>query len=140
MINIEQLKKQHAAIEEELKSILDLTMEENFSERLSDITLHINKLAGQLNIHLMSEDDFMYPALKASKEPEVREMAGAYSQEMGDLVVDFQNYKVKFNTRNKVLAAQEEFRPATKVILKRIQTRIDKENRNLYRLIAEKQI
>lgn len=140
MINIEQLKKQHAAIEEELKSILDLTMEENFSERLSDITLHINKLAGQLNIHLMSEDDFMYPALKASKEPEVREMAGAYSQDMGDLVVDFQNYKVKFNTRNKVLAAQEEFRPATKVILKRIQTRIDKENRNLYRLIAEKQI
>ncbi len=140
MINIEQLKKQHAAIEEELKSIQDLTTEENFSERLSDITLHINKLAGQLNIHLMSEDDFMYPALKASKEPEVREMAGSYSQEMGDLVVDFQNYKEKFNTRNKVLAALEEFRPATKVILNRIQTRIDKENRNLYRLIAEKHI
>lgn len=140
MINLEQLKKQHSSIEEELDIILSLTFKEEYIDLLSDITLHINKLAGLLNIHLLSEDDFMYPALRDSKDTEIKNLASSYSDEMGGLVTEFTEYKNRFNTKNKVLAAEAEFRPMTKTVLGKIKSRMDKENKNLYRLIAEKNL
>lgn len=140
MINLEQLNKQHLSIKEEINTIMELAAKADYEKYLMDITLHINKLAGLLNIHLLSEDDFMYPALKASADGEIKSMADSYSLEMGDLVTEFTAYKTRYNTKNKVLADMEGFLPATKEILKKIKNRMDKEDNNLYKLISEKGI
>lgn len=140
MINLELLKKQHTDIEGEVKEILKLTMDEDFENKLFDISLHINKLAGFLNMHLLSEDEYLYPALKEHEDAKLRSMADTYDSEMGDLVTEFNNYKMQYNTKFKLQANILKFRPATKEIMDKIQKRMDKENNNLYRLIAEKGI
>lgn len=140
MINLTQLEKQHQNIKDEIKTIVDMTEKSDYENNLIEITLHINKLAGLLNVHLLSEDEFMYPALKASADSEIRAMAESYSHEMGDLVTEFSAYKNSYNTKNKVLADINEFIPATKAILNKINNRMNKEDNNLYNLIAQKGI
>lgn len=140
MINLAQLERQHMSIKEEILSINSLTEKSDYENYLMEITLHINKLAGLLKIHLLSEDDFMYPALKTSTDSQIRDLAVSYSEEMGDLVTEFTTYKNRFNTKNKVLTDVKEFLPVTKLIISKIKTRVEKEDNNLYQLIAERNI
>lgn len=140
MINLTQLEKQHVSIKEEIKTIEDMSGKAGYENNLMEITLHINKLAGLLNIHLLSEDDYMYPALKESTDTELKAMAESYSLEMGDLVTEFTAYKNRYNTKNKVLADIEDFLPVTKEVLNKIKSRIEKEDNKLYALIARKGI
>lgn len=140
MINLAQLEKQHLSIREEIEAIAGMTGKADYERKLTDITLHINKLAGLLKIHLLSEDEYMYPALKASTDPEIRNMAESYSHEMGDLVIEFSEYKNRYNTKNKVLAEGKEFIPATQTIVNKIKSRMEKEDNKLYTLIAQKGI
>lgn len=140
MINLTQLEKQHISIKEEIETIEDMAGKAGYEDNLMEITLHINKLAGLLNIHLLSEDDYMYPALKESMDTELKAMAESYSLEMGDLVTEFTAYKNRYNTKNKVLADSKNFLPMTKEVLNKIKNRIEKEDNKLYALIARKGI
>lgn len=56
MINLTHLEKQHQNIKEVIKVIVDMTEKSDYENNLMEITLHINKLAGLLNVHLLSED------------------------------------------------------------------------------------
>ncbi len=140
MINLTHLEKQHQNIKEIIKVIVDMTEKSDYENNLMEITLHINKLAGLLNVHLLSEDEFMYPALKASEDIEIRALSESYSSEMGDLVTEFSAYKNSYNTKNKVLADIGCFIPATKAIVNKIKNRMEKEDNNLYNLISQKGI
>lgn len=140
MINLTQLEKQHISIKEEIETIENMSGKAGYEDNLMEITLHINKLAGLLNIHLLSEDDYMYPALKESTDAELKAMAESYSLEMGDLVTEFTAYKNRYNTKNKVLADGKDFLPMTKEVLNKIKSRIEKEDNKLYALIARKGI
>ncbi|MFR1707312.1 MAG: hemerythrin domain-containing protein [Clostridium sp.] len=137
-MNLSNLIRQHVDIRDEIKYINEVVDKSSIELNTMDIASRINKLAGKLQVHLMSEDKFLYPSLINGKDLELREMATLYMDEMGEISEVFKEYKNKFNTKNKIEANKEGFFQETKIILKEIEERIDKEENGLYKLIISK--
>lgn len=137
-MNLSNLIRQHVDIRDEIKYINEVVDKSSIELNTMDIASRINKLAGKLQVHLMSEDKFLYPSLINGKDLELREMATLYMDEMGKISEVFKEYKNKFNTKNKIEANKEGFFQETKIILKEIEQRIDKEENGLYKLIISK--
>lgn len=137
-MNLSNLIRQHVDIRDEIKYINEIVDKSSIELNTMDIASRINKLAGKLQVHLMSEDKFLYPSLINGKDLELRDMATLYMDEMGEISEVFKEYKNKFNTKNKIEANKEGFFQETKIILKEIEERIDKEENGLYKLIISK--
>lgn len=135
-MNIENLHRQHAGILNEVRYLLAAAQQPDYADHLGEITLRINKLAGQLNMHLMSEDNYLYPSLLRSRNARIRDIATRYNQEMGGLVAAFQEYKDRFNAPFKIKADGDAFVSQTKLVMDSIAHRIQKEDGQLYPLIA----
>lgn len=83
-----------------------------------------------------SEDKFLYPNLLDSENNKLKNLANSYIHEMGDISDVFTNYKNNFNTKSKILEIGTNiFIQETKKILKSIETRINKEENELYKMI-----
>lgn len=68
MINLTHLEKQHQNIKEVIKVIVDMTEKPDYENNLMEITLHINKLAGLLNVtknKVLADIGCFIPATKA---------------------------------------------------------------------------
>nr|WP_278330534.1 hemerythrin domain-containing protein [Clostridium magnum] len=92
----------------------------------------MNTLAGKLNIHMNSEDKFLYPELINSRDEQLKQIAKQYSEEMGNIHQEFSNYKNKFNTKTKILSDVDGFLKESKEIIKLLENRISKEDIYLY--------
>ncbi|WP_333649882.1 hemerythrin domain-containing protein [Lacrimispora sp.] len=123
---------QHDRIREELEIIKTLCKSGDLEQTASEIALHISSLAGKLNIHLSSEDQYLYPAFKKSSDPSLVTMAGDYQKEMGNLLALFTNFKEKYNTKFKILGEKGSFFGDANNIIKAIEMRMQKEERGLY--------
>ncbi len=102
--------------------------------------LHVSRLAGLLKIHLLEEDEFLYPRLMKSNDDSVKNMAEQYNIEMGSLAAEYALFKGKYNMANKIKDNLAEFLLEGKRIINRLKIRIEKENFELYRLVKEKNI
>jgi hypothetical protein len=135
-MNIDNLIREHKGIFEEINYINSKITEKDFNDNLLDLTSHINKLAGKLKIHLGSEDKFLYPSLLNGHDNNLKTLANSYINEMGGISDTFTDYKNKFNTKSKIESIGNNiFVIETKKILKSIETRINKEENELYKLI-----
>ncbi|MBB6622162.1 hemerythrin domain-containing protein [Clostridium gasigenes] len=132
MANIENLERQHVEIKDLFLKIKQGINSNDIKVNLDVLVKNINTLAGKLNIHMNSEDKFLYPALIESKDQQLKEIAKQYSEEMGHIHVQFNNYKNKFNTRSKILSDTDGFLKESKEIIKLLENRISKEDMYLY--------
>ncbi len=123
---------QHNRIREELEIIKSLCKKGNLEQTASEIALHISALAGKLNIHLSSEDQYLYPALIKSSDSSLVAMAGDYQKEMGNLLALFTKFKEKYNTKLKILGEKDRFFGEADQIIKAIEMRMQKEEGGLY--------
>lgn len=121
---------QHQNIQEELDTIEKLM--KDLDTNASDTALHINQLAGKLNVHLSAEDKHLYPSLLKSTDTALQTLAQNYINEMGNLCQIFNTYKLKFNTKNKIMDAKTQFTSETIQIIKAIRDRMKKEETELY--------
>lgn len=140
MINLEILDKQHITIITEINSIMSELEKGSTSMDTAAAALHISKLAGTLRIHLMQEDKFLYPGLKQSADPSVRELAEHYITEMGHLAETYRIYKDKYNTKIKITGNIHEFITESRIIMDTLKVRMAKEDNELYRIIRERHI
>lgn len=140
MINLTNLKRQHIAINNELDYILTQLKKEKSSMDIYEMTVHINKLAGLLKMHLMDEDKFLYPNLLNCNDTKMLTMTQQYINEMGSLAADYTQFKNKYNTSTKVNTNLDLFIVETKTIIEALKNRMNKEDTQLYRLIAEKNL
>lgn len=138
MINIDNFMRQHKEIIEELDCIGKILNKQDYQNYLDEFVSHINKLAGKLNVHLSTEDKFLYPNLINGKDGELKSMANSYIDEIGNLSNLFTEYRNKFNTKSKINERLDTFISETKSIVNEIRKRIKKEETELYRLIVEK--
>lgn len=138
-MNLDNFTRQHNTISAEIDFIVD-EVEKGSAMNVAEVVLHINKLSGYLNLHLMNEDKFLYPKLINSNVLDVKKLALQYSNEMGDLVNIYTKYKNDYNTSNKINERSELFISDTKNVMKALIKRIDKENNGLYKLIMDKNI
>ena len=64
----------------------------------------INKTTGVLNMHLASEDSFVYPKLLESSDTRVRSITQRYMDEMTKIADAYLAFHKKYNTPSKILA------------------------------------
>jgi len=132
MANINNLERQHTEIKELFSKIKQEVTSNDISVNLDILVKNINTLSGKLNIHMSSEDKFLYPALIESKDQQLKQIAKQYSEEMGNIHMMFNNYKNKFNTKSKILSDVEGFLKESTDIIKLLENRISKEDMHLY--------
>ena len=107
----------------------------NIEANADKIALNINLLAGKINIHLQSEDKYLYSLLLNSQHTEVRKIARDFIAEMGHIAKTFNEFKIKFNTKNKILNNINEFKLEYPKIMNAISNRLNKEDKKLYVLL-----
>lgn len=107
----------------------------NIESNADKIALNINLLAGKINIHLQSEDKYLYSLLLNSQHTEVRKIARDFIAEMGHIAKTFNEFKIKFNTKNKILNNINEFKLEYPKIMNAISNRLNKEDKKLYVLL-----
>jgi len=132
MANINNLERQHTEIKELFSKIKQEVISNDIIVNLDILVKNINTLSGKLNIHMSSEDKFLYPALIESKDQQLKQIAKQYSEEMSNIHVVFNNYKNKFNTKSKILRDVEGFLKESTDIIKLLENRISKEDMHLY--------
>lgn len=135
MSELKNYLRQHNEIKDIINSIRGLMERHNYESNLDIIVKNINLLAGKIKMHLISEDKFLYPKMLNSNNEKIRITADKYINEMGALMDIFNDYKNKFNTKNKILENLDSFPKATKNILSAIELRMVKEENGLYNLI-----
>ena len=134
MANINNLTRQHIEILEMIYNIKEL-INKDLEVECSEIAKNINLLSGKLRIHLESEDKFLYPNLLKNENEKIKNIAKCYIDEMGDILNIFNSYKNQFNTRSKIINNKDKFIINTKVTFDKIEKRMEREDRELYKLL-----
>ncbi len=132
MANINNLERQHLEIKDSVLKIKQALSSKEINGVLDILVREINTLAGKVNIHMNSEDKFLYPALIESNDKQLKQIAKQYSEEMGNIHMGFNSYKNKFNTKTKILSDLDGFLKGSKEIIKVLEERISKEDMYLY--------
>lgn len=140
MIRLNNLNNQHENIKNEM-----VILEKEINKTINAINareaaLHISKLAGLLNIHLLEEDKFLYPGLMKCGDKELQDMANKYNNEMGYLASEYTKYKNNYNISSNINENVERFITETNKILEVLKLRIQKEENELYHLIKSRGI
>ncbi len=131
-MNIDNLTRQHQEIEASMDYVMNIINEKKVEEKAFDIAMELNKLAGKLKIHLISENNFLYPDLLKSSNVALKELAENYMNEMVSIGDKFMEYKDNYNTKSKILADVEKFIRETREIFKLLKTRLEREDKELY--------
>ncbi|OPX42103.1 hypothetical protein CLHUN_40080 [Ruminiclostridium hungatei] len=135
MISVASLKRQHEEISEVIGNIRSFIAGGKVEAGAHEVALLINTLAGKLNIHLNTEDKYMYPGLLESETEELKVLAREYMGEMGAISHIFLQYKEKFNTRSKILSAQEAFITESQKVFDLLEKRVEREETSLYTIL-----
>lgn len=131
-MNIDNLERQHLEINSLFSKINKNLNSNNITNDIDSLVWDINTLAGKLNIHMKTEDKFLYPELINGSNENLKKIALEYSQEMGNIHKVFEEFKSNFNTKNKILNDIDKFLIESNKVLKLLKNRIDKEDRSLY--------
>lgn len=131
-MNIDNLERQHLEINSLFSKINKNLNSNNITNDIDSLVWDINTLAGKLNIHMKTEDKFLYPELINGANENLKKIALEYSQEMGNIHKVFEEFKSNFNTKNKILNDIDKFLIESNRVLKLLKNRIDKEDRSLY--------
>lgn len=134
-MNLKNYLDQHEAVKEEIRIIKSLVASGDYEKNGKEIALHISTLAGKIKVHLSMEDKYLYPGLIEKGSADVKKMANSYQQEMGNLAGEFVKYKDKYNTNPKLLQSAESIKSDTEKIFQKIETRMQREENELYKLI-----
>ncbi len=134
MSNVDKLKKQHSDILALIQQI-DTLAGQDLKNNAKEIAFQINSLSGKLKMHLMSEDQFLYPSLMNSENSSVKNTAQKFNQEMGGLADKLGQFVQNFNTASKILQNEGTFTVEAKKMFQLIIDRTNREDRQLYPLI-----
>ena len=134
MMTRELLSKEHLEIDAMARELLDIVSRPSPpSESLAALRWRLNH---SLMIHLVKEDQLLYPALRKSTDQHVASIATQFSTEMGGLAQAFVDYMNAWNgaTIGRDWAG---FGAATKAVLTTLRERIRREEEELYPRLTE---
>lgn len=134
-MDLTTLNRQHQEIGAQVKEIELALTPENATNNAFDLSMKISRLAGLISIHLKTEDDHLYPNLKAQADEKVRKIAEQFSQEMGGIAQAFTEYKNNYRIASGIKANPDKFIQDTTDILKALKKRVSNEDHILYPLL-----
>jgi len=106
-------------------------------ENASTISTLLSQLAGKLKMHLMVEDQFVYPKLAMHCDVQIQKTSQSFANEMGDLGKAFGDYKTRYMGANKIADNADMFIADTKNVFAALTKRMDNENQLLYPLLSK---
>ncbi len=130
-------RKQHDGILEIITGILNNLDENSIKENSHNVRKLIAKLAGIVKVHLVLEDNSLYPLLANNDNTELREISAQFMDEMGDISKSFTDYLKQWSTASSIKSETSVFIKETKTVLNALKQRIDRENEKFYKLIDE---
>ena len=135
-MNMDLLKNQHSTIRQLIQEIEKEISSGSIEQKAFDISLKISKLSGVLVLHLKSEDQYLYPNLKNSKDVAVSKTAEQLYKEMGSLSGEFMSYKSTYMSAAKIKANIPQFIEDSKRIISALKNRLNTEDKKLYQVVA----
>jgi len=132
MASFEQMVEAHKNI---LEIISDIGSNLNDIEsNAASIAKSISRLSGILKIHLGNEDRYLYPSMKKSSDAVLQKKAGEFQDEMGNLSVEFMNFKDNYNTQSRIIKNKDIAKKEIDNMCKKIVDRMNREDNDLYPL------
>ncbi len=134
-MNHEVLTNEHAELEALAARLLaQVRADRPRVDGLSALRWRLNHV---LMVHLAQEDNLLYPALLASRDPVARRTAERFCEQMGDLGASYRAYNSEW-TFDRVAADWRGFANATRTMMAALRRRIQREESKLYPLIARR--
>jgi hemerythrin-like domain-containing protein len=96
------------------------------------------KFIGTLRAHLGMEDTYLYPAMMEHPDPEIREKARSFKQEMGDLASGIETFYNKWSKAGNISTSPADFVQDWSRTRSVLLNRMDREDRDLYELVDRK--
>ena len=135
MADTDRYRKQHQTILEDAEKISSFLTVEKVKENSGDIRVTLSNLMGKLKVHLAMEDKSLYPRLLEHDSEQIKNTAIMFISEMGKIGETVEKYNEKWSNKTVIQKAPDVFIDETKGILKALEARIEKENKELYGLI-----
>lgn len=136
MADITNLERQHKEQGDLISKIAIHKSEQQVKENAVNIALLLSQLAGKLKIHAITEDQFLYPSLIKHTNRQIKTKAQEFYTEMGGLAKTFEEFKNKFMTAKTIADNPATFVMESQKVLAALAKRIEKENIELYPLLA----
>lgn len=134
-MDVTNLKRQHNEVMSLANYILNNIKNRTVDKNLDQIVKSINTITGKLKIHLLNEDEFLYPYLLSSPDAVLNNFGKKYSEEMKEVTKAYNSYKTKYNTTDKIKQNMAEFNEDTKRIFGALANRIVREEKEIYPLL-----
>ena len=113
----------------QLTTLINGTLDRTNATLIAEL---INKTTVVLNMHLASEDSFVYPKLLQSSDTRVRSITQRYMDEMTKIADAYLAFHKKYNTPSKILADTAEFKQTFKKVRDALLLRMEREEKELY--------
>ena len=134
MAHTDLLRLQHDAVSQMLVGINCQIRAYRGRDDAYRLTLGIAQLLGLLRIHLAREDEYLYPELINSGNCQTAALARRFVAEMGDFAGQLEEYAARWSTSAGITSRFDEFRRESRAIFAVLETRIRRENQQLYPL------
>lgn len=134
MISLNNFKRQHHAINEELSFLETEIQKETVLMDIPDINFRIGKLTALLRIHLLEENTNLYPKLLSSQDEGIKKQANQHILEMGKLIDEYTIFKCTY-TEKRITEKVDEFLKDAEEVIKAMKARFTKEENDLYHLL-----
>lgn len=134
MAHTDLFRRQHDAVSQMMVGITGQIRDYRGRDDAYRLTLGIAQLLGWLRIHLSLEDDHLYPEMIYSGNRQTAAMAARFASEMGDFAERMEEFALHWSTSAAIATWFDEFRDETFTIFVALETRIRRENQQLYPL------
>ncbi len=136
MKNLDMLKRQHGEMLTLIK-IIETAAQTSPEDKAEEIAYSMNALSGKMKMHLLNEDQFLYPSLAKNEKDIIRTTAQQFNQEMGGLAAEFTLFVQKYNIPSKIIAGKSVLAAESRIIFQMIKERIAREDDKLYPLVED---
>lgn len=131
----ERFQEQHAGLVKVVKEIAAQLDENKLATDAQGVRKLLIDLGARLKLHLVTEDQTLYPEMINHKDPKIKAMATRFQNEMGTIRVAFEDYMKRWATASAIQANAAGFVKETKAVFDVLAKRIEKENNELYPMV-----
>lgn len=130
-MQIDKYKHQHSEILNGISQLRHL-VHTGIAVHAAHIAKALVTLSGVVRLHLAIEDKFLYPAIEASGDADLRRMSRRYAAEMDGIAKDYLAFANSWNTASRIERDPEGFRADANTVLKQVYERMQRENVEFY--------
>lgn len=129
------LKEQHAEIVRDMQALQEILKLPVSLENEQKVRKLLKVLDHRVILHLVQEDQLLYPRLSIVEQDPIQEMARRFIDEMGGMAGEFSRYMQRWQTEDELVHHWEQFIEHTRVLADRLIRRIEREERELFPLV-----